>query len=201
MRTSTKLLLAMGVAALTGSAALADALPGVRQLIVRLPGGGTEELSYTGDIAPEIVFLPDAARPQTLIPAARYWAAFTGLDRISAEMDHVAAAMDREIAVAMRELQSTPLAVQNGVIDTAIRSVPAGTESYSFVSTINGRNVCTQEVQVTGMGNGAKPKVVSRSSGNCRSAPSLDNRPSDNAHLLSTSAPVPEEISVRGPHI
>ena len=197
MRTSTKLVLAMGVAALTGSAALADVLPAMHQLVVRLPGGGTEQLSFTGDVAPQIVFLQT---PRMFMPTAGYWSQFAGLDRISVEMNQMAVAIDRQMTVAMRDLQSVPFADQNGVVDTAIRSWPAGAESYSFVSTINGRNVCTREVQITGMGNGAKPKVVSHSSGNCGGVRSLDTSP-DNAHLLSTSAPVPQEISAHGPHI
>jgi hypothetical protein len=47
---------------------------------------------------------------------------------------------------------------------------PPGSQSYSFVSTMSGSGVCTRSVEITSMGNGAAPRVVSHSSGNCGSA-------------------------------
>lgn len=201
MQPSRRLLLAIGILAITGSAVLADVLPTAHHLVVRLPRGGTEQSSYTGDAAPRIVFLSDATEPLMVKPAAELWLPFAGLDRISADMHQMAAAIDRQMSVAMQELQFVSLAVQNDMTDATLRSFPAGAESYSFVSIMNGRNVCTREVQITSMGNSAKPKVVSYSSGNCGSWPAIANRSPDNVHVLQTGTRVPVEISVRSPHI
>ena len=48
-----------------------------------------------------------------------------------------------------------------------MRSPPAGSQSYSFVSTLSGNGVCVRSTQITASGNGAAPKVASHSSGNC----------------------------------
>jgi hypothetical protein len=55
---------------------------------------------------------------------------------------------------------------------TALRSLRPGTVSYSFVSTTNGGSTCSRSVQVTSLGSGQQPKVVSNSSGDCGEAPS-----------------------------
>jgi hypothetical protein len=60
----------------------------------------------------------------------------------------------------------------DGKIDlTALRSLPPGTVSYSFVSTTNGGSTCSRSVQVNSLGSGQPPKVVSNSSGDCREGP------------------------------
>src|SRR5579863_5819649 len=51
--------------------------------------------------------------------------------------------------------------------EAAFRNLPPGSQSYSFISTMSGNGVCTQSVEITSQGNGAAPRVVSHSSGNC----------------------------------
>lgn len=74
----------------------------------------------------------------------------------------------------MRQVGALPLRAitDGGTIDlTALRSLPPGTVSYSFVSTTNGGSTCSRSVQVTSLGSGQPPKVVSNNSGDCREAP------------------------------
>ena len=46
-------------------------------------------------------------------------------------------------------------------------NMPAGTSSYTMVTTSNGSKSCTRSVEVTSQGAGKPPKVVSNSSGDC----------------------------------
>src|SRR5579863_8308821 len=96
MRTLRTALLA-GVAAsaigLSG-AALAES-PQTHVMTVRLPDGGVEEIRYTGDVPPQIVFAAGPASTDVFAPLPSFFgpgSPFAALDRISAEMDRQAAA-------------------------------------------------------------------------------------------------------------
>ena len=52
----------------------------------------------------------------------------------------------------------------------AMRALPPGSENYSFISTMSGSGVCSQSVEITSQGNGAAPKIVRHSSGDCGDA-------------------------------
>ncbi|MBV9554962.1 MAG: hypothetical protein JO032_19460, partial [Alphaproteobacteria bacterium] len=45
-----------------------------------------------------------------------------------------------------------------------------GVREYELVSTVTGNSVCNRSVEITSMGNGAAPKVVTHTSGNCGAA-------------------------------
>ena len=84
---------------------------------------------------------------------------FAVLDRISAEMDRQAASLFEQAQMLAREPAQ--------VTEAAMRNLPAGSQSYSYVATFNGNGVCAKSVTMTSQGNGAPPKVVTRTSGNC----------------------------------
>ncbi|MEI4507410.1 hypothetical protein WBQ88_16800 [Sphingopyxis sp. CCNWLW253] len=83
--------------------------------------------------------------------------------------DRIAAAMHRQTEMMMQQvhtLQREPNAL--GMINLAgFGSLPAGTVSYSFSSTSTGDGPCSRSVQVTSLGAGQRPKVVTKSSGDC----------------------------------
>jgi len=126
-------------------------------ITVRLPGGGVEEIEYTGKTPPQVsvstgpaaVALPSVFGPDSL---------FAQMDRISAEMDRQAAALFHETAA----LANNP----NLFTQTGLADMPAGSQSYTFVSTASPGGVCEQSVQITATGNGP-PQVVRHTSGNC----------------------------------
>jgi hypothetical protein len=124
-------------------------------MTVRLPGGGIEQIEYTGNTPP--VVSVDAA-PAAVAAAFGSNSPFAEFDRISAEMDRRAAALFRETAA----LAANP----NLFTETALGNLPAGAHSYTYVSTASGNGVCEQSVQITRTGNGP-PQVVRHSSGNC----------------------------------
>lgn len=146
---------AVALAALCGVAAAQTPQPHV--MTVPLPGGGVAEIRYAGDVAPQ-VFIDDA-------PTAMLSAAF-GARSPFAEFDRIAAAMDREADRMFREataLAGSPVRLT----PAALGSLPAGSREYSYVSTMTGNGVCSRSVEITSQGNGAPPRVVTHTSGNC----------------------------------
>jgi hypothetical protein len=167
MPISRKLLLAgASVLVLAGSAGIAQAQPRSHRthvLTLQLPGGGTEQIRYTGDIPPQVILVPATARITAL---AQDWAApFAVLNQISSEMDQQMAALMHEA----QALESMPLML-NGPIQVNAGSLSPGVQSYTLVATMDGGNVCTHSTTITSTGNGTPPKVVSQVSGNCGSA-------------------------------
>ncbi|WP_312312656.1 hypothetical protein [Sphingobium yanoikuyae] len=135
---------------------------------VGLPDGTVAHIEYEGDVAPKVAVAPASS----VAPIA--W-----LDPFEpapiALFDRIAADMDRQSDLMMRQVRALPLPAMAGdeKIDlTALRSLPAGTVSYSFVSTTNGGSTCSRSVQITSLGSAQQPKIVSKSSGDCREAPS-----------------------------
>src|SRR4051812_40894357 len=95
----TALLAGVAAATIGFSAAATAQSPNTHVMTVRLPGGGTAEIRYSGDVAPQVVFSEAPANfggpvlmPSLFGPASP----FAMLDRVSAEMDRRAAAMFRE---------------------------------------------------------------------------------------------------------
>jgi hypothetical protein len=159
---------AITVAGLSGVAAARDLNTHV--MTVQVPGGGVAEIRYTGDVPPPVVFSP----APTALGAFMPFSAFFGSASPFATLDRISAAMDREAANLIRQaemLANAPAVAPNQPIETALGNLPPGTESYSMVSTWSGNGVCTQSVEITSPANGGRLRVVSRSSGNCGSAP------------------------------
>jgi hypothetical protein len=172
MRNLPSVLLGVAAIALIGAVAYAADPPQTHVLTLQLPGGGVEQIRYTGDVAPKIVF-------QRGPPAPAAWASqlggdpFAALDRIQAEMDREIAGMlqHRLVAPAMRAMSTGPLQ------QTTMGNAPAGATSYSMVSTFSGGHQCTQSVEVTSQGPGKAPKVVRQSSGDCGAAQAAPSAP------------------------
>src|SRR6185437_16196207 len=153
----------LAAVALVGFAGLAEGQSReVHVLTVPLPGGGVEQIRYTGDVAPQvyIVGAPMATMQTVFGPPAP----FAELDRISAEMDRQASWLLRRGAVLAAASPAELTAA-------ATRALPAGSQGYSFVSTMTGDGVCTRSVEITSQGNGGAPRVVIHTSGNCARVP------------------------------
>jgi len=172
MRTLPKILGACAIVALAGSAAWAASAPARHQLTVWLPGGGSETITYAGDVAPKVSFASGDFGP------ASFWSP-AGWDAMAfgnaSPIDRVAAAMDADMETMIRQadaMMAMPAMVPafNGVSEADLKALPPGSQSYSVISTMNGNNVCTRSVQITESGQG-KSQVVRRSSGNCAAVP------------------------------
>ena len=165
MKAMKPLLLAgLASVAVAGYAGFAVAgTPDVKTMAVQLPGGGIEEIEYSGDGAPQVNLLP-AAPVDATDP-------FAALAQISAEMDQQAAAMMN----AMDAMTAGSMGRPGAMVPAAFGQLPPG-------------GACFQSVEITATGNGQAPQVVSHTSGDCGNAPPSLGAP---ANALPAAVPVP----------
>ena len=166
-RFHTSLLCGIAALALAGPAGTAAAQsPNTHVMKVQLPGGGVAEIRYTGNVPPQVVVANEPASLAAVDPFPSLFgpaSPFAMMERLSAEMDRQAAAMLTQTeSLAARARSGSPQ-----VLQTALGNLPPGSAGYSFVSRTSSNGVCTQSVEISSLGNGAPPKVVSHSSGNC----------------------------------
>jgi hypothetical protein len=164
----TRTVLAAGVAALAvaGFAGIAAA-QGLRPQVMtlRLPDGTVEQINYAGTVAPEVSF---SAMPMTTgyVPMS----ALFGTNPPFAELDRISAIMDRQAAQMLQ--QAAALSAQSAALTpTMVTQLPAGAQGYEFISTMNGNNVCSKSMEIISQGNGAAPRVITHTSGNCAAGP------------------------------
>jgi hypothetical protein len=164
MRKTGKAVLALlSTVALAGTAVAAGAKEKFQNLMVALPDGSVQHIRYTGNVEPQIVFLPAAAAIEPVAMFDDFDARFAALDRMVAEMNQQSEAMLRQAAM----LQAQAAKGNAGLNQAVIANMPAGSVSYTFFSSSNGNGFCSQSLQVTSLGANQKPKVVSQSSGDC----------------------------------
>lgn len=185
----TALLAGLASVALAGGALAAHEAK-MHVLSVALPDGSIEQIHYSGDVAPQIVVAPAAA---PIMPVDFFASAF-GPDSPFAEMERISAEMSRQSEAMLR--QAAAMATQqpapgSNVTPAALANMPAGTFHYTMVSTSSGAGTCTQSVQVTSMGGGQQPKVISSSSGDCTAMNAAGPKA---AALPPTAAPAPAPV-------
>lgn len=162
----TALLAGTAAVLLAGTAGLALAQsPSDHVLTIQLPGGGIEQIHYSGAVPPHVVLMPDAgALPAMMAPGPAFWASpFATLDRITAQMDRETDALLQQAEVMARQ----PLPTPDQMLRVQFGTLPRGAESYSYVATFTGNGVCARSVTISSEGNGLKPQVVSHVSGDC----------------------------------
>lgn len=176
MRT-LKSLIVGGIAALTvgaTAAVAADSTSNLHTMTVALPDGGSAVIRYAGDVKPNVriaqsPFAADPFAAAFLAPSPVFFAPDSNLLRVEARMDQMQMQMAREMDRMIADTQSLaalPLADANAPIPAALANLPAGTESYSFVSTTNGGKTCAKLTTITATGHG-KPNVTTKTSGDC----------------------------------
>ncbi len=164
MRTLHQAFLA-GIATAVGLSGAAFAQSGnIHVMTLHLPDGGVAQIRYTGTVAPRITFGDNPAPTEVLAPMPVLF----GADSPFAAMQRMSAEMDREAAAMFRQADALAAGASPGQLtETALRRLPPGSASYTFVSTMSGNGVCSQSVEITAMGNGQPPRVVRHSAGNC----------------------------------
>ena len=177
--------LALIGAALLAAAGLAGASAGelarTHILTVRLPDGSIEQIRYLGDRPPQIHWTQDPA--PLLSPGFEpvdMNSPFAALDRMSGEMDREAQALLNETADLRDPVFGFPDTF--AMVDLA-RPAP-GARSVSVVSTLSGGRVSTRSVEVYASPEGGRPRIVTRTSGDCgpnhrRSLPSAIQPPGE----------------------
>ena len=164
MRTVRAAVLA-GLATIAAAGAAVAANNDTHFLNVAMPDGSIARIAYKGDVAPKVVVAP---APPAILPIAIVdpfeMAPFAMFDRIATQMDAQVDLMMRQAAA----LQAAPTGADGKVDLAAFGNLPAGTVHYAFVSsTSSGNGTCSRSVQVTSLGAGQAPKVVSNSAGDC----------------------------------
>ena len=119
---------------------------------VRLPNGGVARVFYTGDVPPGITVAPDA---RTV--AAAWHPDWVAAESPFAEIARVSAEMDREADAMLREAWAP----------VPIAPIAPGFEGYSFASTLSGGGICSRGVEIIAEGHGERPRVLTRTMGNC----------------------------------
>jgi hypothetical protein len=163
MKLPVKNLLVYGAAILLGSAGLASALPVKHDMTLRLPNGGLERIAYSGNVAPKITIVPE--EEMFFVPAGVWWSV-PSLDSVSSDLQGIDAAMNQHLVATLQEMNRlTATSPKN--INESVQPMPAGSEDFAIVTTTNGHQGCTREMQIIGLGLGKTPKIVSHSSGDC----------------------------------
>jgi hypothetical protein len=141
-----------GLASLALAAPVAAKSPPLHTLSVALPGGGIEQIRYSGDVPPEVVMLPAPAP----VPADfASWPAWPGFDQIAAIMDRDAMSLLQQVAM----LAQQPVFAFDQPLAIDIANLPPGTRW------------CSESVAITRAGPNAAPQIVRHSAGNCAGAP------------------------------
>lgn len=169
MRKLHAALLAAGGAALVAGTAYAAGR--LHTMNVALPDGSVAQISYEGDVAPKVAIVPAQAAAQD---------PFAEMQRMSAMMQARHEAMMRQSAELQQriqqQVQTQVTAAQQGeagqyaqtpgqiVVST---NAPAGSYSYSMVSSSSGANGCTQVMEMRSDGSSKEPQVTRTSSGDC----------------------------------
>lgn len=193
MRLISKAILAgIGTVALAGSAYAAER--SLHTMKVDAPDGTVVQIRYSGDQRPDVSFVP--VRPVAIAVPMASMAPIAIADPMFADfanMDRMFAAMDAQMASAMRMAPAMP-AIPTGPDGkpdlAALKTMPAGTVSYSYYSSSTGPNGCTQTVQYSSNGKDAQPKIVKTSAGDC--TPGAAKSPAANL-------PVKAEASAKAP--
>lgn len=156
MRKSRAILLAGLAAVAVSGAALASGSDSHR-MNVQLPDGSVAHIVYQGNIAPEVTIdLAEPLRAGFGLPVTG--APFGMLDRMITAMDRQADAIARGIPA---------VAGPAGASVASYDNLPAGSSSYTMISTSNGRTSCTRTTQVVADAPGKPPRVSSSLSGDC----------------------------------
>ena len=109
---------------------------------------------------------------------------FAALDRMSAEMDREAQALLNETA----RLQASAFGFPDAFAAVDSGRLAPGSRSFSVVSTLSGGHMCSRSVEVFASPDGGRPRVVTRTSGDCgpghRGSPSPGaRRPAEPARM------------------
>jgi hypothetical protein len=190
----------VAVAGLAGFAHAAE--PDFKTLTVQLPGGGVEQIEYTGTVAPQVIVTPVSSQDVTPMTIALPFSPpdpLAAIAQISAEMNQQAAAMMN----AMNVMAASNPASLGAQVPAVFGSLPVGGAGYSFLSSMSGgpAGACMRSVEIIAMGNGQPPRIVSHSAGDCGAAPALDGpagaAPAGGVPAVMPTTPAPQPQLIR----
>ncbi|WP_147276178.1 hypothetical protein [Sphingomonas aracearum] len=171
----TKLILGGGAMVSLAGGALAADKAGVHTAEIPLGNGQVATVRYVGDVPPKIRIVPVE---RVAVSVALVDPGFATFDRMVAEMNARRDAMLRQVAAMAAQAPAA------GASRVSLRQLPAGTVSYSFVST-TGADGCTRTVRTSYTAGQPQPQVIRQQSAGCRAT---DRAPTP-AAAPGTSAP------------
>lgn len=143
-------LVGAGAGLLLCAGAGAAATPPSHTMTIQLADRSLVEIDYASSVPPQITVLPDPGSP------------FAAIGRLSYEMNREAAAMLRDISLAMPPIPRPDQMIE---IDTA--NLPPGTRAYDFVMMLTPGQSCTESMETISSGPGGKPRIERQSSDSC----------------------------------
>jgi hypothetical protein len=189
MRKIRMAVLAGGATLLLTGAAMA-ASRDLHVMKVALPDGSEAQITYQGDVAPKVRVCGGPAERIAFDPVVAFDPA------PFAEMDRVAAMLDRQAELAMQQAAAIERAAAAGhapQMAAGDKPVP-GMVSYSYVSTTTSDGGCTRTVEWRSDGTSAQPKMTRTSAGSCPDAHS-----GEAAQPLKAAAPAPAPVAAPAP--
>lgn len=167
------------VLALATVSAFAGENPRLKEMTVRLPGGGVAHIEYTGDTPPKVVIGQDDPIFDV------FWGAppLMRFDPPFADFDRLQRALERRVEAMLRDARARHAEGPEAIINVGDGYAPYGSFSYSFTSSSSGGKTCSHSVRITTPAHGGKPKVVEQTSGDCDDV-SAKPRPDSSAETL-----------------
>lgn len=153
-----------GMAALTavgvGIAVARDA----HTLEIQLPDGSVAQVEYSGNVTPRVMLAPVSQAVPLAFDVPDESSLFDAVDQQAAAMDRQARALMQQVA----QLQAMPRDTSGRSAFAASGTLPTGMMHYELISSSSRSGTCTRSVEMTSFGPGAKPRVVTASSGTCK---------------------------------
>ena len=183
---------AAALAGVSGTALAGDAA--LHSMAIRLPDGEVAQIQYAG-----------AVPPQVMVDAEPLAAAMGGPGGPFAMIAQMSAEMDQEMRSLLRMADTmamppwTPEGRPGQLVEASLGGgLPAGVTGYSMVSTTASDGaVCVRSTQITSLGNGQPPKVVTRTSGTCGPEAGVAASRGSGVPSWTGGAPVTEVSAVR----
>lgn len=157
-----------GLAAIAAAGTAQAMSQGGHVMTISVPHGPVGRIEYEGSVVPNVMVAHSSSR----VPIAWFTkfqpAPFALFDRIAVDM-----ALQSELMMRRVRALALPVFDTVGTVHlTDSRNRPPGTIRYSFVSTTNGVRTCSRSVQITSLGSGQQPRIISTSPGDCPETPS-----------------------------
>jgi hypothetical protein len=158
---------------------------------VALPDGSIAHIEYVGNVAPKVEVQP--VDRQEVAFADPFFA-----DAMMQFVDfaRIQAAMDQQMHAMMQMAAQAEHVTASGAPGQVLVSgnLPVGTTvHYTYVSSTNGKNSCTQTVEWRSDGSGQQPQVTRASSGDCAAV-----KQGEGDKPVQVSAPQPQPAPAKG---
>jgi len=181
MHIPRKYILGGAALALLGAGVAQAATAKLHTLQVNAPDGTVAEVHYTGDVAPQVQFVPATTQQIAMTDP------FAEMERVSAMMDAQMQAMMQHAALMQQQAVTMQQTAQAGNATpgmTLVGTMPQGMH-VTYTSSSTDAKGCTRSVSYSSDGGSTQPKLTQAASDSCESA-----APSEGVIQAKAQAPV-----------